>query len=313
MRRGLRLICAVMVCLLLVGCGEEPEKSRTIFAMDTIIELHLWGGNAEPCSDALVSLFQSLEQTWSPTVETSLLARMNRGEEVTLTPEEEALLAQVEALEAETGGAFHPRLLALSQAWGFYSRDYRVPTQQEIADALASRRWDLGAALKGYAGTQAAALLEEMGVDRGILNLGGNVLTFGTKPDGTDWQIAIQDPDGDGYAAVLSVSGTMSVVTSGDYQRYFEMDGVRYHHILDPETGYPADSGLRSVTVICADGLRADALATALFVMGPEAGSAFWREHPDFEAVFLCSDGRILATPGAKLSGCVYEEIGYAQ
>lgn len=309
MKRLISLILIAALLCLCGGCTQESGVQETYFAMDTVMDLKVWGKDAEEGITQIKAMLSELEQTWSTTDSASVLSRLNSGEKLALSEEESALLARVEALSERTGGAFNPKLRSLSLAWGFYHQDYRVPTADEIAAAMADPQWDLGAALKGYAGQQAVTLLEALDVDRAMLNLGGNAQTYGEKPDGSPWQIGIQNPDGGDTIGIVSVTGTCSIVTSGDYQRYFEQDGVKYHHILDPETGYPADSGLRSVTVICRDGLTADALSTALFVMGLEKGAEFWRESDDFEAVFITADGGIYATEGAVLSGCAYEVI----
>lgn len=305
-----RLFCVFLICALLCGCsGAETAAEETYFAMDTVMTLKVWGKDAEEGISQIKALLRQLEDDWSATSGNSVIGRLNRGEDVTLDEAQAALLERVEDLSARTGGTFDPKMRSLSLAWGFLNQAYQVPTQEEIDAALAEEQWDLGAVVKGYAGQAAADLLAELDVDRAVLSLGGNVQTYGEKPDESPWQVAIQNPDGGDYLGTVSVTGTCSVVTSGDYQRYFEENGVKYHHILDPQTGRPADSGLRSVTVICRDGATADALSTALFVMGLEEGAAFWRESDDFEAVFILSDGSIFATEGAALSGCEFEVI----
>ncbi|HBD85801.1 MAG TPA: FAD:protein FMN transferase, partial [Clostridiales bacterium] len=130
--------------------------------------------------------------------------------------------------------------------------------------------------------------------------LGGNVQTLGLKPYGSNWNVAIEDPnDTSQYAGVLSV-GETAVITSGSYQRYFEKDGKTYPHILDPHTGYPADSGLKSVTIVCTSGVTADCLSTALFVLGKDAALDYWRTYGGFEMILITQDDQIVCTSGLK-------------
>lgn len=305
-----KILAAMLALLLLCGCSaKEAKAQQTIFCMDTVMDLQIWGRDCEEAMAACSRELLRLQDTWSATDEDSLLCRLNRKEEPPLRQEEWALLEAVEGLKMRTGGAFDPNLGALCEVWGFYGENGHVPTDSAILRALKASRWDLGAAIKGYAGAKLVEILEQYDVSRAVLNLGGNIQTYGKKRNGEPWNIAIQNPQGGDYVGTVVVEDTCAVVTSGDYQRYFEENGVRYHHILDPGTGYPADSGLSSVTVICREGLTADALSTALFVMGLERATEFWRASDDFEAVFILKTGEIYATEGAKLSGCEFEVI----
>ena len=179
----------ILICLLLCGCAGEASSERSVFAMDTVMTLRDWGTAAQNALDALQELITATEQRWSPSVETSVPNRLNAGAAV-----DEPLLARIEALRLRTGGALDPRLGALSELWGFRSGEYRVPSADEIVAAQAAPRWDFGAVIKGHTGDLAVELLKTMKVDRAMLNLGGNVQTYGSKPDGSAWMIGIQAP-----------------------------------------------------------------------------------------------------------------------
>ena len=186
---------------------------------------------------------------------------------------------------------------------------------------------DLGGIAKGYASDRVAEILKENNIPRATISLGGNVLAWGDRPDGTPWRVGIQDPQNadraDAYAGMLKLENAFAV-TSGGYQRFFEADGRTYHHIIDPATGYPADSGLTSVTVV-ADcdwdevdgrpgvGTMCDALSTALFVMGEEKALDFWRSGVyDFDLVLVTEDGRVVVTDGIANEFEASEESGYS-
>ena len=158
---------------------------------------------------------------------------------------------------------------------------------------------DLGAVAKGYTGQHLARLIREVGVTSALLDLGGNIQTVGCRPDGDPWRVAVRDPEGEGYAAVLEVEDE-AVVTSGGYERYFEQDGVRYWHILDPATGQPARTGLLSVTVVGPSGTVCDALSTALFVMGQERAADYWLAREDFDFLLLHEDGSVTCSEGLE-------------
>ena len=144
-------------------------------------------------------------------------------------------------------------------------------------------------------------IFKDYKVDSGLVNLGGNVQAYGTKPDGSNWRVAIQNPNNtEDYIGVLSIADK-AVITSGGYERYFEQDGKTYHHIIDPSTGYPAENGLISVTIVSDDGTLADGLSTSLFIMGKDKAVEFWKSHSDeFDAVLEADDGTLYVTEGIK-------------
>ena len=264
----------------------------------------------------------SLEAMLSVTKEKSEIAKVNAGagNAVKVSEETAALVKTATRLSAQTGGLFDVSVYPLVRAWGFTTGKNYIPTDEELSklrQRVDYRRIevsnaqicleegmgiDLGGIAKGYAAQKIADRMKEMGVASAVISLGGNVQTLGSRPGAGAFVIGVQDP-----ADTSKLVGTLELkdqaaITSGAYQRYFEEGGVRYHHIIDPRTGRPAQSDLLSVTVICQDGTRGDALSTALYIMGEQEAIRFWKENKDFEAVFVTADGRVAATQGAAFT-----------
>lgn len=310
-------ISAVTAGVMLCGCsaGSQPMTSHSLFAMDTYITLS--GYCDRQTLESAGEELNRLEKLWSVNIEDSDIYRLNQNGSAELSDDTAGLLSFALSMSERTDGALDPTVYPLLREWGFTTDNHHVPDDAVIAKLLKNTGWqrvtlegnsaslpdgmavDTGAVAKGYAADLIAEKLRSAGVGAGVIDLGGNVLTFGEKPDGESWKISIRDPFGEGTAGTLSL-GECSVVTSGSYERYFEQDGVRYCHIIDPATGRPADSGLESVTVIADESKVCDALSTALFVMGEEKASDFWRESGDFEMIMITSDRRMILTEGVS-------------
>lgn len=326
--KPLRFLTALWTLLLLTGCGdsaataEEYLPCRTeVMAMDTIMTLSVYNQPAEEGMEVLrkaIVCIEELEALLSVTDENSEIHQANHAgsSPVSLSEDTRELLEEALALCGETGGALDVTVYPVVRAWGFTAGNYRVPEAKEISALLEKVGYDraeldgdrltlpegteldLGAVAKGYTGDRLMELFREAGISSAIVELGGNVQALGAKPDGESWHIAVQAPEG-GYAGVLEITDK-AVVTSGGYQRYFEKDGETYIHIIDPSTGYPARTGLASVTIVADSGLLGDGLSTALFVMGREKAEDYWLAHPDFEFILLEEDGTAVITEGLE-------------
>ncbi len=323
-----RWLAILLVLLLLGGCAAKPQDYETeFFAMDTVMTMHLYGEDLEAQARRLIFDINDLDAALSVTRPESEVYRLNSGETIIPSRSFLDLTVRTMALCARTDGCLDPTVYPIVKLWGFTTGQYHVPTEEEIAEALAfcgvehthlqggrfsldeGSSLDFGAVAKGYASELCANQLTEAGVS-GILALGGNIQTVGSKPDGSPWRVGITDPaDPSRSVAVLNLTGSHAVVTSGGYQRYFEEDGQRYSHIMDPATGQSARAGLSSVTIVADSGFLADGLSTALYVMGPEKAEAFWRDSDDFECVLITDDGKMLVTEG--LADKIETDIGF--
>ena len=315
-----RILAASLLLLTLSGCGGKSEPYSTdFFAMDTFMSVKVLGSDGESLAQQCESEINALESVLSRTREDTDIAKLNAadGAPVTLSDEGAKLLSTALDLSAATNGAYDPTVAPLTDLWGIGTEHQQVPAQSDIDAALqnvgtqhvhengdavtldSGSKIDLGGIAKGYAADLCADILKSADAD-GLLVLGGNIYAVGTN-EGKDWNIGIADPDEPTDTVAAVAVHDLSVVTSGDYERYFEQDGVRYHHILDPHTGYPADTGLLSVTVVSSDGTLADALSTALFVMGRDKAQNYWRQHSGEFDMILFDGTTLYTTPGVTL------------
>ena len=301
---------------------SNEEASKDIFAMDTYMTVTAYGAKAQEAVDEAEAEIQRLDELLSTGNEESEIAQLNQNKSAILSEDAGYLVERALELNKETDGAFDIAIYPVMEAWGFPTQNYQVPTADtlesllKLADASQiiydensrkisfdreGMKIDLGGIAKGYTSSRIMDIYKENNISSGLVNLGGNVQALGTKPDGSKWRVAVQSPDDtEDYLGILSVEDK-AVITSGGYERYFEQDGKTYHHIINPKTGYPAENGLTSVTVVSEDGTLADGLSTSLFIMGKEEAIEFWKAHSEeFDIIMLTDEGKLYVTEGIQ-------------
>lgn len=326
------LVGILFLPLVLSGCAGKPDPSedpitRTEYALGTYISVRVYADVGDDLLQEVIDRVMEIEAKMSVSeddYDTTELLELNRraGEEpYQVSPDTYEVLERAREYSELTDGAFDLSIGPLVSLWNIGSEDATVPEEGEIVQAVSKVDYsnvsfegdstvyleesgmavDVGAIAKGYAADQAARILIDAGVEHALLDFGGNILTIGNKPDGSDWRIGIQHPEEsrNQYLGILEGSGE-TVVTSGPYERYFIEDGVRYHHILDRDTGYPARNGLLSATIVAEESIEADALSTATFVLGLQDAQELVSSLDRVEAIFVTEEGMVWVSPGLR-------------
>ena len=314
LKRLLPTLLALCLLLGLTGCKSEQKVEKQIFAMDTYMVLTAYGDNAEAALSDVVQTINAAALELDPEVESSTVYALNHaeGEPVTVSPLIADMFTAAQTVYTQTGGALDLTVYPIVKAWGFIDSVHTVPSADALEELKAVPCFDrvdvdahtvtmpagtevsFGAVAKGAMAERCAQILKEYGVEHAYMSLGGNVQTVGLKPDGSQWRIGVQDPnDTANYLGVVSI-GEQAVVTSGSYQRYFEQDGKLYHHIIDPATAAPAESGLVSVTIVCDSGTMADCLSTAMFILGEQQALEYRAQYGGFDMILVTEDDRVI-------------------
>ena len=309
---------SVPLFLTTTSASKNIEKLSTeVFAMDTVMSITTYNSNEDIlnlCKERILEF----ENFFSVTDTNSEISSLNNNKELTPSKDTYSLIKRAVEISNETYGALDISIYPILKAWGFTTGNYSVLSTNEINSLLntvdykkinltedkiiipSNMEIDLGSVAKGYTSNEIIKLLKENGAQSALINLGGNVHTLGSKLDGSPWKVAVKSPTDNSNVLAVSVIDK-AVITSGAYERYFTDDlGNKYGHIIDPKTGKPTESDLLSVTIIGDDGVLCDALSTSLFILGLDEAINFYKNHDNFEAVFITKDNELYITERIK-------------
>ena len=312
--------------LLLASCKPAVRKeSRTVFALGTVCSIQLFTEKPQSKADTVLQIctrrLEELERHLSANAEISTLIDINKASGVSavnVPADIYPLFERAMFFAEKTDGAFNPVIGGIVKLWNIGFENARKPEDRAIRDALsrtgykdvqltgtavflkkAGMKLDLGAIAKGFAADELTRIVRQAGIAHAVIDIGGTISAVGKRPDGKRWNIGIRDPRvQQGQPVISTAIESCSISTSGSYERYFEQDGVRYHHIIDPATGYPVRNNMIAVSVFSDSATDADALSTACFVLGYEKAVKLLAELPDTEALFIFDDNSVCTTAG---------------
>lgn len=322
------ILMALAAVLFFSACAPraQGEVSRTDYVLGTVCSIRLIEGGSAKTNDEIFERLRQIEDRMSANKDGTEIAAVNAaaGGPAPVKVSADTFYVISKALEYAklTQGAFDPTVGPLVKLWNIGSEGAKVPPKDAIAAAVKlidyrkvemdpnnltvrlkapGMRLDLGAIAKGYSADEIAAICERHNVKAAVIDLGGNVLVYGAKKDGSPWRVGVQDPKSDRGEYLGLVTGkSMTVVTSGIYERFFIENGVRYHHILDTKTGYPANNGLVSVSIVAGRSIDADGLSTSVFALGLVNGMKLVKSLPGVYAIFVDDKDRVFLSPGAN-------------
>lgn len=333
--KKLMILCLSIIILLLGGCQTKHSSSSTLDViknpltrseslLHTVVQLSIYHQGQEEVMDEAIQYIKEMEALLSTNLEGSDIYNINHAEGQAVKVDERTFQILEKAIEMSqaSDGLFDVSIGAVSNLWQIGSEEARKPQDAEIQAALPLIDYkqikldksqqtvviakgmvlELGAISKGFIADEVQRFFAEKGITTAIINLGGNVVVMGDSPVSQDgWNVGVQDPDQVRGVTVGSVPKTHhSVVTSGVYERYLEVDGVKYHHILNPTTGYPVENDISGVTVFSKSSIQGDALSTTLFLLGVEKGLEFINEQEGVEAVFIDKERGVHLSEGLK-------------
>ena len=315
------ILCIIMI-LGLCSCSCSVNSNEPItkndFALDTVITITLYGADSEKYIDECFNIAKKYDEMLSNTKDSSDISKINHsnGEFTEVNPDTIELIQQGIYYGELSNGTFDISIGKLTTLWDIKNRTV-PPTPEEIQNAMGfnfrnieinenkvrlktdKEQLDLGGIAKGFIADKIKDYLNANGITKGVINLGGNVLCLDKKDGKTDYNIGIQKPFDESGTPLCALSvSNKSIVTSGDYQRYFEYNGVKYHHIIDVSTGYPVNNELDSVTIINTSSIAGDALSSIAFIYGLDKGIELIESIPDTEAIFVTKNGDIKKTSG---------------